>query len=483
MKKKMWGGRFNKETNHEVEAYTASILFDAELWQEDIIGSIAHVEMLGECNIISKDDCLTIKNGLRKIAEMIREDTAQFSIGDEDIHMNIERMLTNLIGDVAGKLHTARSRNDQVALDLRLYVRKQLLMIIDLLLTTQTTLLHLATQHSHTLMPGYTHLQRAQPIYLAQYWLAYISMLQRDIERLQSTWLRVNQSPLGACALNGTSLPINRHYAAEKLGFDGLCLNTLDAVSDRDFVLEFLADSAMIMMHLSRLSEELVLWSSQEFNFIGFDDAFCTGSSIMPQKKNPDVVELGRGKTGRVYGSLITLLTILKGLPLAYNKDLQEDKEPLFDTVKTLKQTLSVYNALLSTIIINTDIMQKATHEGFLNATILAEYLVKNGMPFRSAHEITGKMVAVAIEKKCQLEDFSLAEMKSFSDVFNDDIYQLLAPRQAATACDAQANLESGISMQLAFFASSLEMSQSWLTIKQQQISVSDLLLQETTDV
>ena len=333
MKAKLWSGRFNKQTHSEVEKYTASIEFDSELAYEDILGSLAHAAMLAHSGIITADESKQLQQGLNKIAENLALGDAAFSIEDEDIHMNIERILGAQIGDLAGKLHTARSRNDQVALDLHLYLRKKIIVITELLFQLQKTLFDMANQHKAVILPGYTHLQRAQPITLAQHWLAYVAMLQRDIDRLKSCWTRVNQSPLGACALAGTTFPIDKEYVANALGFDGIYINTLDAVSDRDFVIEFMSAGSLIMMHLSRMSEELVLWSSQEFNFITFDDAFCTGSSIMPQKKNPDVVELGRGKTGRVYGALFTLLTIMKGLPLAYNKDLQEDKEPLFDVV------------------------------------------------------------------------------------------------------------------------------------------------------
>ena len=392
MNRKLWGGRYTAQTNSEVEQYTASINFDVELAYEDILGSMAHAKMLSQCGILTIEENQKLQQGLQDIAKKIAHDQLQFRIEDEDIHMNIERILTESVGNVAGKLHTARSRNDQVALDMHLYLRKQIVGIVELLICLQGTLLTLAKQHVRTILPGYTHLQRAQPIYLAQHWLAYVSMYQRDRERLKNIWSRVNESPLGAAALTGTSFPIDRHYVADELGFDGIYFNTLDAVSDRDFIVEFLSAAALIMMHLSRMSEELILWSSQEFNFISFDERYCTGSSIMPQKKNPDVVELGRGKTGRVYGALFAVLTMLKGLPLAYNKDMQEDKEPLFDVIKTLLQTLSIYSPLLSTLKINKDIMRQAANHGYLNATILAEYLVKKGMCFRAAHEIVGKL-------------------------------------------------------------------------------------------
>lgn len=437
MKKKLWAGRFTTLTNPDVERYTASITFDAELVYEDILGSLAHAAMLQHCQIISAEELQQLQQGLQLLAKKITHHEIDFRIEDEDIHMNIERLLSENIGTVAGKLHTARSRNDQVALDLHLYCRKQIVVISELLVQLQNTLLTMAKKHRQHILPGYTHLQRAQPIYLAQHWLAYVAMFQRDSERLQNCWQRVNQSPLGACALAGTSFPTDRHYVASILGFDGIYLSTLDAVSDRDFLVEFLAASALIMMHISRLSEELILWASQEFNFISFDEAFCTGSSIMPQKKNPDVTELGRGKTGRVYGALVALLTILKGLPLAYNKDLQEDKEPLFDTVKTLRHTLSVYSPLLTTLTINSENMRQAANDGYLNATILAEYLVKNGLTFRAAHEAVGKMVAHCVNKQCRLEDLSLKEMQAFSPAITENVYHILIIENAVATCNS----------------------------------------------
>lgn len=426
LKQKLWGGRFQADTSADVEAYTASIQFDQQLAMEDIQGSLAHAEMLSHCDILKPEEYQKIAQGLNKIAAKIHAGEVEFKLEDEDIHMNIERLLHKEIGEVAGKLHTARSRNDQVALDIHLYLRKETVAIIDLLLQLQKTLLTLAQKHKNVILPGYTHLQRAQPVYLAQHWLAYVSMLQRDIERLQDSWKRVNQCPLGAAALSGSSFPTDKNYVANKLGFAGVYLNSMDAVSDRDFIVEFLAAASLIMMHLSRLSEELILWSSQEFNFISLADAYCTGSSIMPQKKNPDVAELARGKTGRVYGALFNLLTLLKGLPLCYNKDLQEDKEPLFDAVKTLKTTLAIYNPLLGTLQINSNIMLAATSQGFLNATALAEYLVKKGLSFRLCHEIVGKLVAHCLAKNCQLEELSLTELQQFSGLFEADVYQAL---------------------------------------------------------
>ena len=467
MTKKLWAGRYTAETNHDVEQYTASIHFDTELAQEDILGSMAHAAMLCHCGIISHDENNLIQKGLQSIAENISQDNIQFRIEDEDIHMDIERILTENIGDTAKKLHTARSRNDQVALDLHLYLRKKMLCIITLLNDLQMTLLNLAKNHTNTILPGYTHLQRAQPIRLAQHWLAYVAMFQRDIDRLENLWLHVNKSPLGACALTGTSFPTDKHFVANELKFDGIYINTLDAVSDRDFIVEFLSAGSLIMMHLSRMSEELILWSSQEFNFISFDEAYCTGSSIMPQKKNPDVVELGRGKTGRVYGALFAILTMLKGLPLAYNKDMQEDKEPLFDVVKQLSQTLKIYSPLLATLKVNTDVMYNAANVGYLNATILAEYLVTKGMSFRSAHEIVGKMVALCIQKNCQLDNLSLQEMNTFSPLISDDIYQVLSIANACESCIPSALLIDEIE----FNEKQLLTNQAWVKKK-----VADLL-------
>lgn len=471
MGKKLWSGRFSKSTDPIVEQFTASIEFDKTLVFEDILGSLAHADMLKSCGIISQEDDKQIKNGLTQIAQQVAEAKIHFKIEDEDIHMNIERLLTKNIGEVAGKLHTARSRNDQVALDIHLYLRKQVVGIIELLLQLQITLLEMAKQHRKTILPGYTHLQRAQPVYLAQHWQAYIAMFQRDVDRLRTSWSRINLSPLGACALAGTTFQTDKNYVAHVLGFDGIYMNSLDAVSDRDFVIEFLSNSSLIMMHISRLSEELILWSSQEFNFISFDDAFSTGSSIMPQKKNPDVTELGRGKTGRVYGALFSLLTLLKGLPLAYNKDLQEDKEPLFDVVKTLRQTLVVYAPLLETLTVNLENMRQATEEGFLNATVLAEYLVINGMTFRMAHETVGKMISFCLDKKCRLEDLSLTELQNFSPTITEKVYEILSIENAVAACnkgnDPKLTL---LEKEYAFHSKNIAKNEEWVSSKKEML-------------
>lgn len=426
MNKKLWGGVFAKDTNEQVVDYTASIHFDQALFYEDILGSLAHAAMLKKCNLITAEEHQKIKQGLIEIEKNISKKKINFSIADEDIHMNIERLLVDLIGYTGKKLHTARSRNDQVSLDMHLYLRKQTLMIVDCLTQLNTSLCDLAKNNHDTLLPGYTHLQRAQPIFLSQYFLGFVSMFSRDIKRLKDNWSRLNISPLGACALAGTSLIIDKQYTSDLLGFDGTYENTIDAVSDRDFVIEFLSTCSLIMLHISRLSEELILWCSQEFQFITFADEFCTGSSIMPQKKNPDVVELGRGKTGRVYGALMSVLTMMKALPLSYNKDLQEDKEAVFDTVKTVKQTLIIYNSVLSNLKINKDNMEKALQNGFLNATLLAEYLVNKNIAFREAHEIVGNIVQYAKQKNRPLEDLPLFQLQQFHSNIDETIYEIL---------------------------------------------------------
>jgi argininosuccinate lyase len=437
MHKKLWGGRFSASTNSSVETFLASIHFDAELAYEDILGSLAHAAMLQQCNIISEAEHKALADGLRQIAKKIAAGEVDFHLADEDIHMNIERLLSEIIApEIAGKLHTARSRNDQVALDIHLYLRRQVLEIFELLINFKQTLVQQAQQYQQVILPGYTHLQRAQPIRLSQHFLAYVQMLHRDGERLQQTFARINISPLGAAALASTSWPIDPHLVATSLGFDGVYNNSLDAVSDRDFIVEFLANAALIMLHLSRLSEELILWSSQEFNFISFADAYATGSSIMPQKKNPDVAELVRGKTGRVNGALISLLTMLKGLPLAYNKDMQEDKEALFDTVNTLRSCLAIYSPLLDVLTINAESMRNSVRDGFLNATDLADYLARSGMPFRAAHHVVGNMVAHCVSKNCQLEDLSLTEMQSFAPSINEEVYTVLNIEHVVEARD-----------------------------------------------
>lgn len=425
---KLWGGRFTKETNKLVEEFTASISFDQKLAKEDIAGSLAHVQMLGECGIIPTQDADTIKAGLLEIKKMVDQNEVEFLVEDEDIHMNIEKLLIEKIGPVGGKLHTGRSRNDQVATDMHLYLRTKTTELIKLLEDVQNSLLVQAKENVNTLIPGYTHLQRAQPVSFAHHVMAYFWMFERDKERLIDSLKRVNWLPLGAGALAGTTFPIKRERVAELLGFETIYPNSMDAVSDRDFILEFLSIGSIIMTHISRLSEELVIWSSQEFQFVELDDSFCTGSSIMPQKKNPDVPELLRGKTGRTFGNLIGLLTVLKGLPLAYNKDLQEDKEGMFDTVETLEGSLMLLAPMIESMTVNKDIMRKAINNDFSNATDIADYLVRKGLPFRDAHEVIGKIVLYAIQKQKFLLDLSFEEYQEFSSLFEEDIYQVLSP-------------------------------------------------------
>ncbi|MCO7176388.1 argininosuccinate lyase [Sporolactobacillus kofuensis] len=435
---KLWGGRFTKSTNKLVDEYTASISYDQELAKEDIEGSLAHVQMLGECGIITMEETKTIQKGLQSILNKVERGEAKFSTDMEDIHMNIEKMLIDEIGPVGGKLHTGRSRNDQVATDMHLYMRKKTHTLIDLLEDVQYALLEQAKANVDTILPGYTHLQRAQPISFAHHMLAYFWMFERDKGRLKDSLKRINILPLGAGALAGTTFPIDRRRVADLLQFDDIYPNSMDAVSDRDFVVEALADCSLIMVHLSRLSEEMVLWSSQEFQFIELDDAFCTGSSIMPQKKNPDVSELLRGKTGRVFGHLVGLLTVLKGLPLAYNKDMQEDKEGIFDTVKTLEGALQLLAPILETMNVKKERMRHAVEKDYSNATDIADYLAKKGLPFREAHEVTGKMVLYAIESKKYLLDLDLEEFKQFNSLFEADIFEALKPEHVMRARESE---------------------------------------------
>ncbi|ANE46735.1 argininosuccinate lyase [Paenibacillus swuensis] len=431
---KLWGGRFTKQTNKLVEEYTASILFDKALAEEDIQGSLAHVKMLGKCGILPEADVEKIRDGLLKVLQRIRRGEAEFSVADEDIHMNIEKQLIDEIGPVGGKLHTGRSRNDQVATDMHLYLRRHVVEFVGLLTSLQEALIEQAKNNLDTIVPGYTHLQRAQPILFAHHLLAYVSMFQRDIERLQDSYKRINMLPLGAGALAGTTFPIDRHFVASELGFDRVYDNSLDAVSDRDFIVEFLAGASLIMTHLSRFCEELVLWSSTEFAFVELDDAFCTGSSIMPQKKNPDVAELVRGKTGRVYGNLVGLLTVLKALPLAYNKDMQEDKEGMFDTVRTLQGALQLFAPMVASMKVNRDRMRQAVNNDFSNATDIADYLVGKGLPFRQAHEVIGKTVLYCIGEGKYLLDLKLEEFLQFSELFDAKIYEVLQPEHVVNA-------------------------------------------------
>ena len=429
--KKPWSGRFSEKTSSVVESFTESISFDYRLWKYDIEGSIAHAKMLGKHSIISREDSEKIIKGLEEIAKEIEKGKFRFRKKLEDIHMNIEAALIEKTGDAGRKLHTARSRNDQVALDLRLYLRSETKEILSLIKKFQKILLHIAIKYLHVVMPGYTHLQRAQPVLLSHHLLAYVEMLQRDVERFHDGLKRTNLLPLGSCALAGTTFPIDRIYVAKFLGFDGISENSIDAVSDRDFAIEFLSDASLLIMHLSRLAEELILWSSEEFRFIEFPDAFTTGSSIMPQKKNPDVAELIRGKTGRVYGNLLSLLTTMKGLPLSYNRDLQEDKQPVFDTVDTIKSCLTVLNEMLPGITFNAKRMYETAGDAYSTATDMAEYLVKRGLPFRKSHEITGKIVLHCMKKGKKLEELTLKELNTFSPFIRNDIYSCLKAEES----------------------------------------------------
>ena len=424
---KLWGGRFSKATDALVDDFNSSIRFDARMYKQDITGSMAHAEMLGRQGIIPVSDAELIVKTLAEILEDIEAGNVEFLIDAEDIHMNIETILTERIGDAGKKLHTGRSRNDQVALDLRMYLRDEVDEISEMLKNTMATVLDIAEKNIDTIMPGYTHLQKAQPVTAAHHFMAYFQMFSRDLERLADCRKRINIMPLGSGALAGTTYPLDREFVAEKLGFSGVTKNSMDGVSDRDFAIELASTLSMLMMHLSRFCEELVLWSSHEFSFVEMDDSYSTGSSIMPQKKNPDVAELIRGKSGRVYGSLTTLLTMMKGLPLAYNKDMQEDKEAIFDAVDTVKLCLPVFTNMIATMKIREEKMAHGATGGFTNATDLADYLVKKGVPFRSSHAIVGRMVAKAVEKECALDEFTIEEMREFSELIEEDIYQAIA--------------------------------------------------------
>ena len=421
-----WSGRFNEPVAELVKKYTASVDFDKRLAEFDIAGSIAHAKMLGAQGIIILEDVAKIEKGLTEILAEIQDGSFEWLLDLEDVHLNIEKRLTDKIGDAGKRLHTGRSRNDQVATDVRLWLRAAVDDILIAIKKLQLSIVDLAEQHADTIMPGFTHLQVAQPVTFGHHLLAYFEMLKRDAERFVDCRKRINRLPLGAAALAGTSYPINREMVAESLGFDGVCENSLDAVSDRDFAIEFAAASSLLMTHLSRFSEELILWSSPRFAFVDIADRFCTGSSIMPQKKNPDVTELVRGKTGRVNGHLVALLTLMKGQPLAYNKDNQEDKEPLFDTADTILMTLAIYADMLRGIEVNKAIMRQAALEGFATATDLADYLVKKGLPFRDAHEAVALAVKHAVQKKCDLADLPLSDLQQFHASIEDDVYGVL---------------------------------------------------------
>ena len=423
---KLWAGRFQKETDTQVNDFNSSITFDARLYEQDIRGSIAHATMLGKQGIIEEHEAEKIVEGLKAILEDIEDEKVEFSLDNEDIHMNIEALLTQRIGQTGKRLHTGRSRNDQVATDFRLYVKEQIPTIIDMIVDLQKVLIRKAKANVHTVMPGYTHLQRAQPTTFGHYMMAYAYMLRRDVTLLEDCLERMDECPLGAGALATSTYPVDRFQTAAALGFAKPSDNSMDAVSDRDYAIELLSALSILMMHLSRFSEEIILWCSWEFKFVDLDDAYSTGSSIMPQKKNPDVAELVRGKTGRVYGSLITLLTVMKGLPLAYNKDMQEDKEALFDAIDTVEECLPVFAAMVNTLSVRRHNMERAAAGGFINATDCADYLVKKGMPFREAYMIVGRLVNMCIKSGESLDTLPLKDFRSISALFDEDVYEAL---------------------------------------------------------
>ena len=450
---KLWAGRTSGNVDAIADDFNSSISFDSRMYAQDITGSMAHAAMLGAKGIIKKAEAETLIEGLQGILDDLNSGALSFDMTCEDIHMFVEQVLTDRLGDVGKKLHTARSRNDQVALDLRMYLRSEIDAMVPLIQALLGAIVEQAEANKTAIMPGYTHLQRAQPILFSHHILAYAMMLLRDLERLSDCRRRMNVSPIGCCALAGTTYDTDRNFEAEQLGFDGIVRNSIDGVSDRDFCLELLGDLATLMMHLSRFSEELILWSSWEFRFISLSDAYTTGSSIMPQKKNPDMAELVRGKTGRVYGDLMALLTTLKGLPLAYNKDMQEDKEAVFDAVDTVKQCLGVFAPMVKTMTVKAENMSKAAQEGFINATDLADYLVKKGLPFRSAYKISGRIVAACIEQGCVLEEMPLSQYKTFSDCFEEDLYDAISLR----TCVEKRISEGGTSL------SSVEKQIAWV--------------------
>jgi argininosuccinate lyase len=423
---KLWAGRFQKELDRKVNEFNASIGFDSRMFEQDIMGSIAHSQMLGESGIIAEEDSVKIVDGLLGILEDIKSGKLNIDYNEEDIHTFIEGELTKRLGDVGKKLHTARSRNDQVALDLRLNLKGEITSIKELLLKLLDALCGIASDNLDTIMPGYTHLQRAQPVTLAHHLMAYASMFARDVERLSDVYKRTDVLPLGACALAGTTYPINRDLVSQKLNFGKVAFNSMDAVSDRDFVIELGSALSIVMTHLSRFCEEIILWSSWEYKFVELDDAYSTGSSIMPQKKNPDIPELVRGKAGRVYGNLMGILTVMKALPLAYNKDMQEDKEGIFDSVDTVKICLEVFTPMLLSCKFNKQIMAQAAEKGFINATDVADYLTKKGMPFRDAYKITGQLVALCVEKNYTLNSLPIYKYKDFSPLFESDVYDAI---------------------------------------------------------
>ena len=466
MSEKLWGGRFSKTTDEMINEFQASIGFDRRMYREDIAGSLAHAAMLAKVGILSEEDRAAIEKGLKDILAQIEHGDFDFSVALEDIHMNIEKRLTDAIGDAGSRLHTARSRNDQVALDTHLFVRHAVVDVMAHIRTLQQALTESAAQHRDVIMPGYTHLQRAQPILFSHHLMAYFGMLARDFERFQGVYARTDIMPLGAGALAGTTLPIDRQFVAQRLHFERIYTNSLDAVSDRDYILEFLSAASILMVHLSRLSEEIILWCSREFSFVELDDAHCTGSSMMPQKKNPDVSELVRGKTGRVVGHLMAMLMAVKGLPLAYNKDLQEDKEGLFATIDTVKFSLAVYAQLIRGMKLREDVMRHAVEADYSNATDLADYLVRKGLPFRKAHAVAGQAVAQCIARGIYLADLPIADYQQLSPLFAEDIYDAISPE----TCVSCRNSYGGTSYEQAEMQ--LEAAKNLMTEEERMISV-----------
>ena len=466
MSEKLWGGRFSKTTDEMINEFQSSIGFDRRMYREDIAGSLAHAAMLAKVGILSEEDRAAIEKGLKDILAQIEHGDFDFSVALEDIHMNIEKRLTDAIGDAGSRLHTARSRNDQVALDTHLFVRHAVVDVMAHIRALQQALTESAAQHRDVIMPGYTHLQRAQPILFSHHLMAYFGMLARDFERFQGVYARTDIMPLGAGALAGTTLPIDRQFVAQRLHFERIYTNSLDAVSDRDYILEFLSAASILMVHLSRLSEEIILWCSREFSFVELDDAHCTGSSMMPQKKNPDVSELVRGKTGRVVGHLMAMLMAVKGLPLAYNKDLQEDKEGLFDTIDTVKFSLAVYAQLIRGMKLREDVMRHAVEADYSNATDLADYLVRKGLPFRKAHAVAGQAVAQCIARGIYLAELPIADYQQLSPLFAEDIYDAISPE----TCVSCRNSYGGTSYEQAEMQ--LEAAKNLMTEEERMISV-----------
>ena len=466
MSEKLWGGRFSKTTDEMINEFQASIGFDRRMYREDIAGSLAHAAMLAKVGILSEKDHAAIEKGLKDILAQIEHGDFDFSVALEDIHMNIEKRLTDAIGDAGSRLHTARSRNDQVALDTHLFVRHAVVDVMAHIRALQQALTESAAQHRDVIMPGYTHLQRAQPILFSHHLMAYFGMLARDFERFQGVYARTDIMPLGAGALAGTTLPIDRQFVAQRLHFERIYTNSLDAVSDRDYILEFLSAASILMVHLSRLSEEIILWCSREFSFVELDDAHCTGSSMMPQKKNPDVSELVRGKAGRVVGHLMAMLMAVKGLPLAYNKDLQEDKEGLFDAIDTVKFSLAVYAQLIRGMKLREDVMRHAVEADYSNATDLADYLVRKGLPFRKAHAVAGQAVAQCIARGIYLADLPIADYQQLSPLFAEDIYDAISPE----TCVSCRNSYGGTSYEQAEMQ--LEAAKNLMTEEKRIVSV-----------